>query len=662
MSFVLAVFLISPSLASAKVPNDPYVKQWAYEDIGLYDAWNYAVGSKDVVVAVIDVGFDTFHPDLIDNVWKNEDEIANNKIDDDNNGYIDDVWGWNFVAEDVNDDGLIDTTEQLGNNNPRPNVTKLSVNEKEEEIFSHGTMVAGLIGARGDNQRDGAGINWRVKLMNIKVIDNTGAGTLSELPRAIRYAVDNGANVINISMVSGTQDNAIDSAIQYAYKRGVIVVAAAGNNSNNLNIVPSYPICADVGSGVEAVWGVSAVTEDHHVTRFSNIGSDCIDITAPGQNISSTIRYSPTNGLKTSYTGGWSGTSFAAPLVAGAAALIKGMHPAWGPDEIFDILLRTVQHTPGQDEAVYANLFGAGLLRLDRAVKYVVDKFGPIHWASRWLVLDLGKGNLSGFDWGENAETPVNKLLVNVDGWAVYKSDGEIIFLTVKRENSVTSRVTIYNENWKKKKSWSVPSDGKLNIAAGDVVGDDDVEVILSPQYPADWAWRIFDQSGNKQTEYLLSGGHQGVSLDLSPKVGAKKAKIAILYQNNGNLKLMPFGDDLKEGIEFKITTLQSRGDLAVGDVDGDGQIEYVLSGNNGNGSYAAIYNNAGKYKRKFKLADSFNPFGLRLGDYNKDGKDEIFTAPLSAVGPVQVWTYRGKKLFEWSAPTGFGGLKLLVF
>ncbi|OGH72367.1 MAG: hypothetical protein A3C74_02640 [Candidatus Magasanikbacteria bacterium RIFCSPHIGHO2_02_FULL_44_13] len=662
LSFLLMVFLIAPVLASAKVPNDPGAKQWAYEDIGLYDAWNYVVGSKDVIVAVIDVGFDTFHPDLIDNVWKNENEIANNKIDDDNNGYADDVWGWNFVAEDVNGDGLVDTKEQLGNNNPRPNVTKLSANEKEEEIFSHGTIVAGLIGARGDNGRDGAGVNWRVKLMNIKMIDNTGAGTLNELPRAIRYAVDNGADVINISMVSGTHDIAIDSAIQYAYKHGVVVVAAAGNNSNNLNVVPSYPICSDVGAGIESILGVSAVTEDHHVTLFSNIGSDCIDITAPGQNMSSTIRYSPNNGLKTSYVGGWRGTSFAAPLVAGAAALIKSIHPGWGPDEIFDILLRTVQHTPGQDEVVYANLFGAGLLRIDRAVKYILDKLGPIHLASRFLILGLENGKLSGFDWTEGAEIQINKLFARVDDWAVYKKGGEILFFTVKRVNSAASRITIYDENWKKKKSWSVASEGKLSIAVGDVSGDGEAEIILSPQYSADWAWRIYDQSGKKQTEYILSGGHQGISFALSPKVGVKKAKIAILYQNNGSLKLTPFDNDLKETTAVKITTLQSRGDLAAGDVDGDGQVEYIMNGFDGKDSVVAIYNNTGKYKRKFKLSDSSDAFDLQLGDYNKDGKDDIFTAPLSVNGSVQVWTYRGKKLFEWFPPAGFGGLKLLVF
>ncbi|MBI5222068.1 MAG: S8 family serine peptidase [Candidatus Magasanikbacteria bacterium] len=662
LNFFLVVFLIAPDLASAKMPNDPSAAQWAYEHIGLYQTWNYTVGSKDVVVAVIDTGFDTFHPDLLDNVWKNEDEVANNKIDDDDNGYVDDVWGWNFVAEDVNGDGKVDAKEQLGNNNPRPNVTKLSANEKEEEIFSHGTMVAGLIGARGDNKRDGVGVNWRVKLMNIKVIDNTGTGTLNELPRAIRYAVDNGADIINISLVSSDYSPEIDDAVQYAYKKNAAVFAAAGNNSSHLNFSPSYPICSDASSTVEMVLGVSAITEDHHITRFSNIGSNCIDITAPGQHVSSTVRYSPINGLKDSYAGGLNGTSFATPLAAGAAALIKGLQPNWGPDKIFAALLRTVHHTPGQDELVYANLFGAGLLQVDKAIKYVLEQLGPIHLASTLLVLGLDSGKVGGWNWSDDVVVDVNKLLVKVDDWAVYKDGGEQSFFTVKQVNSKASQVTIYNDGWKKKKSWSIASDGKLNIAVGDIVGDEEAEIVLSPQYASDWLWRVYDQSGKKQNERLSTAKHQGVSVGLSPKVGETKAKMAALYQSNGDLKLVSFGDDLQEAETFKVGALQSRGELAIGDVDGDGKVEYILSGIGGDGSYVALYNSDGKYKRRFKLSDSQDLFDVRLGDYNKDGKDEIFTAPLSGGSSALVWTYRGKKLFEWSPPFASAGLKLLVY
>jgi len=371
LSLFSGLFWIDP--ASAKVSNDPYALQWAYKDIGVYDAWDWTTGSRDVIVAIIDNGFDTQHPDLRNNVWKNEDEVAGNGVDDDFNGYVDDVWGWNFVAVDKNNDGNIDASEKKGGNDPRPDVTKLADSEKEEYVFSHGTIVAGLIGGVGNNKKAGVGINWRVKLMNLKVVGNLGVSSdLSVVAKAIRYAVVNGADVINLSMV-GPKNEAVKKAIQYAYKRGVVVVAAAGNNSYSFNEDDGvYPICADSGENSEWVIGVSAVSELHRLAEFSNIGKTCIDITAPGVEVSSTVRYSPRNGLVDMYRGGWSGTSFAAPMVSGVAALIKSVRPSWRAPQITKALLMTVHHTINQDEDTYADLYGAGFLQADRAVEYAV--------------------------------------------------------------------------------------------------------------------------------------------------------------------------------------------------------------------------------------------------------------------------------------------------
>src|SRR3989339_2066424 len=159
--FLLLAIIFSPMVVLAKVPNDPYFSQWSFEDTGVYKAWDYGTGSRDVVVAIIDNGFDTFHPDLIDNVWKNENEISQNGIDDDKNGYIDDYYGWNFLEN---------------NNDPRPNVSNLTEDEKKAGVFNHATIVAGIIGAKGNNGLDGAGINWEVRLMNLKILGNNGTG------------------------------------------------------------------------------------------------------------------------------------------------------------------------------------------------------------------------------------------------------------------------------------------------------------------------------------------------------------------------------------------------------------------------------------------------------------------------------------------------------
>lgn len=362
----LLVGLILPAQLFA-VSNDPFVEQDAYGLIDVYDAWKYTTGSRDVVVAVIDNGFDHYHPDLIENVWNNSDEIPRNGIDDDANGYIDDIVGWNFVPEDRNNDGEITGDELRGNNNPRP-----SIDESDTLVSGHGTAVAGLIGATGHNGLLGAGLNWRVSLMNLKIVGNSGNGTIQYVPDAIRYAVDNGADVISMSIVGYVEDaTAISNAVQYAYEKDVVVVAAAGNNIVDLNTTPIYPICSDAGTDVSSIIGVSAVSAGRAFARFSNYGSDCIDITAPGIGVSSTVRYANnlTSSLTVQYRGNLQGTSFATPLVSGTAALIRSRFPELSAAQVIDAILGSTSKTPPQDEVLYANLFGAGLLQVSGALE-----------------------------------------------------------------------------------------------------------------------------------------------------------------------------------------------------------------------------------------------------------------------------------------------------
>ncbi len=394
--FLWALWPVFPVLA--KMPDDPEVKQLAYQDIKVYEAWNYFTGSRKAVVAIIDNGFDTYHPDLLANVWQNEGELPRNGLDDDQNGYIDDVNGWNFFEN---------------NNDPRPKVDKMNEWEKADGVFNHATLVAGLIGAVGDNNLGMAGINWRVKLMNLKVIASGGEGDFEFLHRAIRYAVDNGAQIINISLVGTDTAEAhqqVKEAIKYAYKKGVAIFAAAGNNMESLADYSHYPICADAGESEQWIFGVSAIVENHHLAIFSNTGGGCVDITAPGVEVTSTVRYSPTNGLNKLVSGGWRGTSFATPLVSGVAALLKGLNPAWQAKEIYQALTSSTHHTSGQDEVVYARLFGAGLLQADKAVKYVLEKMPR---DNHLLVFDknTGQGAVKNLLTGEETVVEMSVLL-----------------------------------------------------------------------------------------------------------------------------------------------------------------------------------------------------------------------------------------------------------
>ncbi|MGN6544946.1 MAG: S8 family peptidase, partial [Aureliella sp.] len=282
-------------LSLQSVPNDPsFGSLWGMEnngstgladaDIDASQAWDYGTSSS-VVVAVIDTGIDYTHPDLQANIWTNTREVAGNGIDDDGNGYVDDIRGWNFVA---------------GNNNPM-------------DDNGHGTHVSGTIGAVGNNGIGVAGVAWNVKLMALKFLDSSGSGLLSNAVSAIDYARTNGAKIINASWGGGSFSSVLDSAIQRFYNAGGIFVAAAGNDASNNATVASYP------ANYNNVISVAASTSSDTLASFSNYGTN-VEIAAPGQSILSTV---PNNSYAV-----YSGTSMATPHVSGALALLWGQAPS----------------------------------------------------------------------------------------------------------------------------------------------------------------------------------------------------------------------------------------------------------------------------------------------------------------------------------------------
>ncbi|MFN7874938.1 MAG: S8 family serine peptidase [Pirellula sp.] len=285
------VAFVSPDfrVSITATPNDPmYVNQWGFEnsadkDIDMAQAWDYGT-STSVVVAVIDTGIDYTHPDLAANIWMNTDEVAGNGIDDDGNGYIDDIRGWNFINE---------------TNNPM-------------DDHGHGTHVAGTIGAVGNNSVGVVGVAWNVKMMALKFLNSSGSGNLSDAVEAIDYARVNGAKIINASFGGGGFSSAMQTAIQRFQNVGGIFVAAAGNNAQNNAVIASYP------ANYPGVVSVAASTSTDTLASFSNFGTN-VHIAAPGQSIRSTL---PGNRY-----GNMNGTSMAAPHVAGALALLWGQAP-----------------------------------------------------------------------------------------------------------------------------------------------------------------------------------------------------------------------------------------------------------------------------------------------------------------------------------------------
>lgn len=354
---LLLTFFLSAAPVLARTPNDDYFdEQWYLSKIQAPNAWDVTVGNRNVVVAVIDGGVDTDHPDLQDQIWRNPGEIADDGVDNDGNGYVDDVRGWDFVGNDA--DASADSERGTS-----------------VDAFNHGTIVAGVIAAQSNNDEGVAGINWRAKIMPIRVLDGLGAGDMDDAIEAVKYAIDNGADVINMSFTGYAYDRQFERAIRDAYEAGVLVVAATGNKSGggiNLNKTEIYPACfRDLDD--DWVLGVAASdTNDGHAS-FSNYGSACTDLTAPGVDVFGALNFISGDELFGSRYGGYyDGTSVAAPMVSAAAALLIGAYPEITPAQIKTTLQLSVDPLQGLRGTPYSGQMGAGRLNTANALVIAV--------------------------------------------------------------------------------------------------------------------------------------------------------------------------------------------------------------------------------------------------------------------------------------------------
>ncbi|HET8945499.1 MAG TPA: S8 family serine peptidase, partial [Candidatus Polarisedimenticolia bacterium] len=286
-------------LHATRIPDDPlFARQYSLLNTGQDDgtpgadidatrAWDLSTGGASVVVAVIDSGIDLDHPDLASNLWTNPDEIPGNQVDDDGNGLVDDVHGWDFVNED----------------------------DDPHDDVGHGTHVAGIIAGAGNNAVGITGIAWRAQLMPLKFLDAGGFGTVADAIQAIDYAAAKGARILNASWGGGDYSTALLEAIREAGTREALLVAAAGNDGSDSDRAPFFP----AGYAAPNIVAVAASDRRDRLASFSNFGGTTVDLAAPGVDVLSTLpggRY----GLA-------SGTSMAAPHVSGVAALVLGLAP-----------------------------------------------------------------------------------------------------------------------------------------------------------------------------------------------------------------------------------------------------------------------------------------------------------------------------------------------
>jgi len=310
---------ITPQITT---PNDPsYPLLWGLNntgqtggtpdaDIDAPEAWDIQTGNPNTVIGVIDTGVDYNHPDLVDNIWTNPGEIGGDGIDNDNNGYIDDVRGWDFAYND---------------NDPM-------------DVHGHGTHVSGTIAAKGNNSVGVTGVAWNAKIMPLKFLNDIGSGRTSNAILALNYATANGIKITNNSWGGGPDSQGLRDAINSAGQQGALFIAAAGNGSQNTDITPLYPASYNLSNII------SVASTDHNdaLSIFNNGGSNygltSVDLGAPGSDI-----YSTTPGGTYGYK---SGTSMASPHVAGGAALVWSQNPNWTAQQVKNRLLDTTDAIP----------------------------------------------------------------------------------------------------------------------------------------------------------------------------------------------------------------------------------------------------------------------------------------------------------------------------
>ncbi|MBI2607525.1 MAG: S8 family serine peptidase [Candidatus Doudnabacteria bacterium] len=447
-------------LASKITTNDSFFttddnnqnSQWYLPKIKIPDAWEFSKGSSSVKVAIVDTGIHASHIEL-------------------NDGRV--IGGYNSITKET------------------------ILPQASSDDNGHGTAVAGIIGAIPNNGRGLSGINWNISLMPIKALDAAGNGFISSVASGIVRAVDEGADIINLSLGGPGfgADATLNSAVKYAFDRGVLVVAAAGNDlaefGSNLDINPVYPICSDLGQNM--VLGVAATDVTDQKADFSNFGINCVDLSAPGKRILTTafIPSDPANNILIY----GSGTSLATPLVSGVAALLKAKNPTLTNIQLRDILIKSVDDISNLNKTnclgTSCNGFlGSGRLNALKALTPTPFSDGDLIRESGtnriFLLTDGTKHYVSQFVFDQKGFSLANvvnetsgQLSTYTEGAPLLPVEGTLI----KAENNPT--VYIIHENVKRALTFLVFNSRKFSFA--DVRSLPSPDVALFPE--GDWFW-----------------------------------------------------------------------------------------------------------------------------------------------------------------------------
>jgi len=662
--FILFLVMAEPVLASI-TPNDPYYKnQWYLAKIKADSAWEKISESPDIVIAVIDSGIDISHPDLKDNIWRNEKEIFNNKKDDEKNGFMDDTNGWDFVT-----------------NTPDPS-PKFTSNWTEAGV-SHGTMIAGIIAARGNNSEGIAGVTWRAKIMPLRVLNDKGEGKISDVIRAIDYASNNGADIINLSFVNFNYSEAVQEAIRRAHSAGVMIVAAAGNEQAagegyNINKTPIYPACYDGQLSENMVIGVVATDALDQKANFSSYGSRCVDIAAPGISFFSTV--TPGSNISDPnkyYDGFWSGTSMATPLISAALALIAQANPELSRREIVNILFASTDNISRLNPN-YLGQLGNGRLNLNKAVEMakasLYSRLGrlilmPVTGLKEAKLTAANGDLVKNITWSEKFN-PASSLTVgdvngdNIDEIIVGSAPGsEPQVMIFDTNGKLLNKFLAFAKNFR----------GGVNVAVSNLDNNDQAEITVVPASQGQAQVKIFDGKGKLQNQFFVANRNWigGLSIAVGDLEGSGENKIVVGFGSGQEPQVKIFNKTGKIIGSFLAYEKNFRGGVkvAIANVDGrknHNKSELIVVPGKGREAQVKIFNNYGKLQKQF-LAYGKNWQGgvnIATGDLNNDGVNEIALGANSGASPhVRIFNNQGillESFYVWEA--GFnGGVNLAI-
>ncbi|MEK7102776.1 MAG: S8 family serine peptidase, partial [Patescibacteria group bacterium] len=480
------------------IPNDEfYTRQGYLRDINVQQGWEITTGSQQPVIAVIDTGVDIDHPDLRDSIWVNTNEIAGDRIDNDKNGFVDDVNGWDFVENSAD---------------PHPKFGDSFINAG----IQHGTLIAGVAAGRGNIHVGIAGISWRARIMPLRVIDSNGEGDVIAVVKAIDYAIKQKVNIINLSFVGPNDSGFLEDAISRAHTAGIIIVAASGNDDRfnggtDTTITPMYPACYD-GSD-NAVIGVAALDALGQKAPFSNYGS-CVDVAVPGNDFYTTqVVDNSISGFEKLYGGGWSGTSLSTAVVSGLAALILSANPHASPSDVSNAIKGGCDDISALNSN-YIGKLGCGRVNIGKSVHIALKQAG-----TTFVVQGSGSATKGAiFASKRDGTSPLSimsrqgLLAISFSPFAPFKvpfhtsTSPHSDWIVVAAGQGGGPHVRLFDANGKLLSqffAYDKAFRGGIHIAMGDVDGDGVDEIVTIPESRGGAQVRIFKQDGTLKGQFF---------------------------------------------------------------------------------------------------------------------------------------------------------------